>query len=146
MAIIASQVTLAPVPNPPLPLEVRCAGCGETLEVEPGLTEFVCPDCHTAQALPPELMPPKRKALPLTRTVDSGKIQLPCGSCGVLLNLPHGLPKFVCPRCRVALAVDQDKFKGYLTGASAEATPLVASGVRLPLVVDVKPQIQVNFL
>ncbi|CAN6203496.1 unnamed protein product [Urochloa humidicola] len=37
-------------------LEVGCAGCGETLEVERGLTEFICPDCSTPQALPPELM------------------------------------------------------------------------------------------
>uniref|UniRef100_A0A453CS89 FORGETTER1 first zinc ribbon domain-containing protein n=2 Tax=Pooideae TaxID=147368 RepID=A0A453CS89_AEGTS len=39
---------------PPGILEVRCAGCGETLEVEHGLTEFACPDCGMAQSLPPE--------------------------------------------------------------------------------------------
>ncbi|PUZ48838.1 hypothetical protein GQ55_7G277800 [Panicum hallii var. hallii] len=36
---------------------MRCAGCGETLEVEPDLTEFACPNCGNHQALPPELMP-----------------------------------------------------------------------------------------
>jgi hypothetical protein len=40
---------------PPGIVEVRCAGCGETLDVE-GLTEFACPDYRTHQALPPELL------------------------------------------------------------------------------------------
>jgi DNA-directed RNA polymerase subunit RPC12/RpoP len=42
-------------------LEVRCAGCGETLEVDRGLTEFNCPDCAPPQPLPPK--PPRWKAL-----------------------------------------------------------------------------------
>lgn len=142
MASITLQPTVAPIPYPP-PLEVLCAGCGVILEVEPGLTEFVCPDCHTAQSLPPELMPRKCKALPLTRSVNSSKIQLPCGSCGVILNMPYGLSRFDCPECGVALAADHEKPKAYLSGSSFEAMPLTPSGVRLPPVVDVKPQIQV---
>jgi hypothetical protein len=55
--------------RPPDFVEVRCAGCGDTLEVEQGLTEFACPDCGTQQELPPEpeLMPPPRprRALPI---------------------------------------------------------------------------------
>ncbi|KAF3336745.1 Plant transposase (Ptta/En/Spm family) [Carex littledalei] len=141
MASITSQQPVVPVPYPP-PLEVLCVGCGVILEVDPGLTEFVCPDCHTAQSLPPELMPRKRKALPLTRSVNSSKIQLPCGSCGVILSMPYGLSRFDCPECGVALAVDHEKLKAYLSGASFEAMPLTASGVRLPPVVDVEPQIQ----
>ncbi|KAF3325765.1 Plant transposase (Ptta/En/Spm family) [Carex littledalei] len=150
MAFMASQPP-PPVPNPPLPLEVRCLGCGETLEVEPGLTEFVCPDCHTPQALPPELMPRKRKALPLIRSVDSRKVvQLPCGSCSVLLNVPCGLSRFVCPTCGVELAVDQEKLKAYLDGFSVAGatpvgvTPVIPCAVRLPHLEDVEPQIQMN--
>ncbi|XP_078176340.1 uncharacterized protein LOC144569743 isoform X2 [Carex rostrata] len=150
MATIASQPP-PPVPNPPLPLEVRCLGCGETLEVEPGLTEFACPDCHTPQALPPELMPRKRKALPLIRSVDSRKVvQLPCGSCSVLLNVPCGLSTFDCPTCRVELAVDQEKMKAYLDGFSVAGatpvgvTPMIPCAVRLPPMEDVEPQIQMN--
>ncbi|KAJ3693487.1 hypothetical protein LUZ60_008967 [Juncus effusus] len=138
-----------PTPLPPLtmatlasqrPIEVRCAGCSETLEVEPGLTEFICPDCHTPQALPPELMPRKRKALPL-------KMQLPCGSCAALLNVPHGLARFSCPRCGVELAVDQERLKGYLAGSSVEAGDVafvMPSAVRLPLGVDAELPTQVN--
>jgi predicted RNA-binding Zn-ribbon protein involved in translation (DUF1610 family) len=119
--------------------------------VEPGLTEFVCPDCHTAQALPPELMPRKRKALPLTRGFDSSKVQLPCGSCSVLLDVPWGLSRFICPNCGVELAVDQEKLKFYLervseAGASGvEVTPVRLSGLRIPQGGDVGPQIQVIF-
>ena len=70
-------------------LEVRCVGCSETLEVERGLTEFVCPDCATPQSLPPELMPPpRRRALPLPRgAADARGARLPCGACGELLSV-----------------------------------------------------------
>ncbi|CAD6265874.1 unnamed protein product [Miscanthus lutarioriparius] len=53
---------------PPLAVDVRCAGCGETLEVENGTTDFARPGCGAAQRLPPELMPPPprpRRAIPL---------------------------------------------------------------------------------
>ncbi|RLM74583.1 hypothetical protein C2845_PM15G21560 [Panicum miliaceum] len=53
--------------------EVRCAGCGETLEVEPALTEFACPDCAPAS--------------------------LPCAACAALLSVPAGLARFACPLC-----------------------------------------------
>lgn len=134
MATIASQ-------SPALPLEVRCAGCGETLEVESGLTDFICPDCATPQSLPPELMPRKKKALPLPRGVDSSKIQLPCASCNTSLNVPHGLSRFVCPKCEVELAVDQDMLKKFLVGSSAAAAAIevIPCGVRFPRAGDVEP-------
>ncbi|KAI4967405.1 hypothetical protein ZWY2020_027856 [Hordeum vulgare] len=42
-------------------------GCGETLEVDHGLTEFACPDCGMAQSLLPELMPPRSPRAPAPR-------------------------------------------------------------------------------
>ena len=35
--------------------------------------------------------------------IDSSKIQLPCAHCKSLLNVPHGLDRFVCPQCKVEL-------------------------------------------
>ncbi|XP_024311788.1 uncharacterized protein LOC100824965 isoform X2 [Brachypodium distachyon] len=95
---------------PPGFLEVRCAGCGETLEVEHGLTEFGCPDCGMAQALPPELMPPRpRRALPLPGrgapyAAATAPARVACGGCGSVLSVPHGPGQFACPLCGTELA------------------------------------------
>ncbi|KAM0903571.1 hypothetical protein ACQ4PT_018573 [Festuca glaucescens] len=98
---------------PPGILEVRCAGCGETLEVEHGLTEFACPDCGMAQSLPPELMPPRpRRALPLPGRVAPyaappapvAPARVTCGGCGSVLSVPHGPWRFACPLCGAELA------------------------------------------
>lgn len=94
---------------PPLAVEVRCAGCGETLEVENGTTDFACPDCGTAQRLPPELMPqpPRpRRAIPLPaaagRAAAAAQDRVPCGCSGALITAPPGLGGFACPICGVA--------------------------------------------
>ncbi|CAN6229487.1 unnamed protein product [Urochloa humidicola] len=116
------------------PLEVHCAGCGETLEVDRGLTEFICPDCATPQSLPPELMPPpppRRKALPLPRgAADVRGARLPCGACGALLSVPVGLPRCACPLCGAELAVDTERLRHYLlsSAAAADAAPVVPLG------------------
>ncbi|XP_020184575.1 uncharacterized protein [Aegilops tauschii subsp. strangulata] len=113
-------------------LEVRCAGCEETLEVERGLTEFVCPDCGTAQSLPPELMPPaRRRALPLPRrAADARGARLPCGACGELLSVPVGLSRCACPLCGAQLAVDSARLRNYiLSSAEAAVVPLAAASV-----------------
>ncbi|KAI5011304.1 hypothetical protein ZWY2020_013441 [Hordeum vulgare] len=101
---------------PPGILEVGCAGCGETLEVDHGLTEFACPDCGMAQSLPPELMPPRpRRALPLPGrgapyaapvppAPPAAPARVTCGGCGSVLCMPHGLGRFACPLCGVELA------------------------------------------
>ncbi|KAF8690552.1 hypothetical protein HU200_040914 [Digitaria exilis] len=124
-------------------LEVRCAGCGETLEVERGLTEFACPDCATAQALPPELMPQpppprRRRALPLppapspaaaaarchlASAPSAGAARLPCGACGAMLAVPPGLARCGCPVCGAELAVDPARLRKYLLATST--APLV---------------------
>ncbi|KAF8731785.1 hypothetical protein HU200_015723 [Digitaria exilis] len=118
-------------------LEVRCAGCGETLEVERGLTEFACPDCATAQALPPEVIPPprRRRALPLPPTPAPGPgparchpapappARLPCGACGSMLAVPPGLARCGCPVCGAELAVDPVRLRQYLLATST--APLV---------------------
>ncbi|CAD6262363.1 unnamed protein product [Miscanthus lutarioriparius] len=115
-------------------LEVRCAGCGEALEVERGLTEFICPDCATPQSLPPELMPPpppRRKALPLPRgAADVRGARLPCGACGALLSVPVGMTRCACPLCGAELAVDTARLRHYLlsSAASADAVPVVPLG------------------
>ncbi|CAL5079431.1 unnamed protein product [Urochloa decumbens] len=108
-------------------LEVRCAGCGETLEVERGLTEFACPDCATPQALPPELMPPppprRRRAVPLPSAParaappPASAARLPCGACG------PGLARCGCPVCGAELAVDPARLRRYLEATAAP--PLV---------------------
>ncbi|KAF0930637.1 hypothetical protein E2562_033827 [Oryza meyeriana var. granulata] len=98
---------------PPGILEVRCAGCGETLEVEHGLTEFACPDCGMAQALPPEHMPPRpRRALPLpgrggvvpSAVPAAAPWRVSCGGCGAILSVPHGPGRFSCPLCGAEIA------------------------------------------
>jgi len=121
------------------PLEVRCAGCGETLEVDRGLTEFICPDCATPQSLPPELMPPppppRRKALPLPRgAADVRGARLPCGVCGALLSVPVGMPLCACPLCGTELAVDTARLRHYLlsSAAAADAIPVVPLGATHP--------------
>ncbi|CAL5011044.1 unnamed protein product [Urochloa decumbens] len=90
-------------------LEVRCAGCGDTLEVERGLTEFACPGCATPQALPPELMPPRpRRALPLRRPAAAAPARVPCEGCGAVLAVPRGMPGrlLACPLCGAEIDVD----------------------------------------
>ncbi|XP_037486953.1 uncharacterized protein LOC119365423 [Triticum dicoccoides] len=113
-------------------LEVRCAGCEQTLEVERGLTEFVCPDCATAQSLPPELMPrPRRRALPLPRGAAGARgARLPCGACGELLSVPVGLSRCACPLCGAELAIDSTRLRNYiLSSAEAAVVPLAAASV-----------------
>uniref|UniRef100_A0A8R7PIA0 Uncharacterized protein n=4 Tax=Triticum urartu TaxID=4572 RepID=A0A8R7PIA0_TRIUA len=113
-------------------LEVRCVGCQETLEVERGLTEFVCPDCATPQPLPPELMPPpRRRALPLPRgAADARGARLPCGACSELLSVPVGLSRCVCPFCGAELAVDSARLRNYiLTSAAAAVAPRSSASV-----------------
>ncbi|KAF0930631.1 hypothetical protein E2562_033826 [Oryza meyeriana var. granulata] len=125
-------------------VEVRCAGCGETLEVEPGLTEFACPDCGTQQALPPELMPPPprrpRRALPLPGRGPPSAVpapvpvpahvpapaRMPCGGCGALLSVPAGLGRFACPLCSVELVVDGGRLRLYFASPAAPMVSVVA--------------------
>ncbi|KAK3121293.1 hypothetical protein QOZ80_8BG0650260 [Eleusine coracana subsp. coracana] len=89
-------------------LEVQCAGCGDTLEVERGLTEFACPGCAMPQALPPQLMPPPpprpRRALPLGSARGPGlstppSARVPCDGCGAVLAVPRGIRRVACPLC-----------------------------------------------
>ncbi|TVU15826.1 hypothetical protein EJB05_39365 [Eragrostis curvula] len=130
------------------PVQVRCAGCRGVLAVGPGMTEFICPKCHMAQRLPPQLMPkpaasssssppPKspakpaapapqqpRKGAPQAQGVDPTKIQLPCARCQAVLNVPHGLARFRCPQCGVDLAVDHAKLQNFLASSNnAAAAP-----------------------
>ncbi|CAN0901876.1 Protein FORGETTER 1 [Linum grandiflorum] len=123
-----AQPSAPPPPPPSLPdgVQVRCAGCRMILTVAPGVVEFVCPTCHMPQMLPPELLsrahpqphgqmstpspPPQVPA----HGIDPTKIQLPCANCKALLNVPHGLARFVCPQCGVDLAVDVSKLKHLL--------------------------------
>lgn len=107
-------------------LEVRCAGCLETLEVERGLTEFLCPDCSTSQALPPELMPPpprRCRALPIPpaparHLTAAPHVGLPCGA---LLSVPPGLARCGCPVCGggAELAVDAQRLRQHLLSTAA---------------------------
>ena len=121
---------LAPPPPPPpttpppsssVGLQVRCAGCRMILYVAPGVTEFACPSCRLPQMLPPELMsrahqkpghPSLSPHVP-AHGIDPSKVQLPCASCKAILNVPHGLGRFVCPQCGVELAVDISKIKQF---------------------------------
>lgn len=76
--------------------------------MEPGLTEFSCPDCGTHQALPPELMPRRpRRALPLPgrRAPLAAPSRIACGGCSAVLSVPHGQGRFACPLCGAELAV-----------------------------------------
>jgi LSD1 subclass zinc finger protein len=112
-------------------LEVRCAGCGETLEVEQGMTEFACPGCATPQALPPELMPPPRprRALPLHHGRGGGGTgnQMTCGGCGAVLGVPWGLRRITCPLCASDLAVDGDCLRPCYAGVQVVSPPGAAS-------------------
>lgn len=125
--------SLAPPQPPPLygsGVQVRCAGCRDVLVVASGHTEFFCPSCQLPQMLPPELIvrahskplpPPSPPPLPPlpppppsihhvpAHGIDPTKMQLPCANCKALLNVPHGLTRFVCPQCAVDLAVDVSK-------------------------------------
>ena len=108
-------------------LEVRCVGCRETLEVERGLTEFVCPDCGTPQSLPPELMPQRpRRALPLPgRAAPAAPVapaRVACGGCGSVLSVPHGPGRFACPLCGAELA-----------SFPLAAVPVVATPAAVPI-------------
>ncbi|XP_040379334.1 uncharacterized protein LOC102720699 isoform X2 [Oryza brachyantha] len=123
-------------------VEVRCGGCGETLEVEPGLTEFACPDCGTQQALPPELMPPPpprpRRALPIpgrgpppavpvpVHVPVPAPARMPCGGCGALLSVPAGLGRFACPLCGVELVVDGGRLRLCFASPAAPTVSVVA--------------------
>jgi predicted RNA-binding Zn-ribbon protein involved in translation (DUF1610 family) len=117
-------------------LEVRCVGCRETLEVERGLTEFVCPDCGTPQSLPPELMPPpRRRALPMPRSAaDARGARLPCGACGELLSVPVGLSRCACPFCGAELAVDSARLRNYILASAAAAVVPLAPAPVSPIV------------
>ncbi|KAM0824376.1 hypothetical protein ACQ4PT_070244 [Festuca glaucescens] len=117
-------------------LEVRCVGCRETLEVERGLTEFVCPDCGTPQSLPPELMPPpRRRALPMPRSAaDARGARLPCGACGELLSVPVGLSRCACPFCGAELAVDSARLRNYILSSAAAAVVPLAPATVSPIV------------
>uniref|UniRef100_A0ACD5UEM3 Uncharacterized protein n=1 Tax=Avena sativa TaxID=4498 RepID=A0ACD5UEM3_AVESA len=117
-------------------LEVRCVGCRETLEVERGLTEFVCPDCGTPQSLPPELMPPRRRrALPMPRgAADARGARIPCGACGELLSVPVGLSRCACPFCGAELAVDSARLRNYILSSAAAAVVPLAPAPASPIV------------
>ncbi len=54
----------------------------------------------------------------VARGIDSSKIQLPCANCRAVLNVPPGLTRFVCPQCRVELAVDPLKLAAYMSSLS----------------------------
>ncbi|XP_024532194.1 protein FORGETTER 1 [Selaginella moellendorffii] len=127
-----------PPPPPPPPgsapapaaCQVQCAGCRCVLNVPPGVIEFRCPKCKLAQMLPPQLHPqvmlppppplphlpppPRPSSAPPRAPADSSKIQLPCANCRAVLSVPPDLSRFVCPQCRVELAVDPAKLAGYM--------------------------------
>uniref|UniRef100_A0A0A9CRK5 Uncharacterized protein n=1 Tax=Arundo donax TaxID=35708 RepID=A0A0A9CRK5_ARUDO len=122
---------------PPLPefVEVQCAGCGKTLEVEPGLTEFACLDCRTQQALLPELMPPPRprQSLPIPGQGPAAALvpmpvpaRMPCGACGALLSVPTGLGCFACPLRGAELTVDGRRLRPYLASPAPTTVSVVA--------------------
>ncbi|TVU15819.1 hypothetical protein EJB05_39358, partial [Eragrostis curvula] len=129
---------------PPGIVEVRCAGCGETLDVEPGLTEFACPDCGTAQALPPELMPRRpRRALPLPgrgASFAATPSRVSCGGCGTVLSVPHGHGHFACPLCGAELAASPAAAVSVL--APPAAVPIVSSWPAQPSEVRAGPSSQ----
>lgn len=102
----------------PTACQVRCAGCRGILNVPAGITEFACPNCKLQQMLPPELRHQQQQQQGIAQGIDPSKIQLPCAHCKSLLNVPHGLDRFVCPQCKVELAVDLTKLHNYLTTLS----------------------------
>ncbi len=59
----------------------------------------------------------------VARGIDSSKIQLPCANCRAVLNVPPGLTRFVCPQCRVELAVDPLKLAAYMSSLSQFSVP-----------------------
>jgi len=142
----SGNLAISPAAMAPPPaefIEVRCAGCGETLEVEPALTEFACPDCGTQQALPPELMPPPpprpRRALPIPGRGPAAAVpvpvpvpvapapaSLPCAACAALLSVPAGLARFACPLCAVELTVDGGHLRAYLASPPRATVSVLA--------------------
>eukprot|EP00250_Pteridium_aquilinum_P027603 c3529_g1_i1 orf=145-2244(+) len=100
----------------PTACQVRCAGCRGILNVPAGILEFRCPKCKLPQMLPPELRP---QAAASHQAIDPLKAQLPCANCRALLNVPHGLERFICPQCHVELAVDLTKLHQYLSSLGA---------------------------
>lgn len=68
--------------------------------------------------LPPELRHQQQQQQGIAQGIDPSKIQLPCAHCKSLLNVPHGLDRFMCPQCKVELAVDLTKLHNYLTTLS----------------------------
>jgi predicted RNA-binding Zn-ribbon protein involved in translation (DUF1610 family) len=152
-------------PPPPEFVEVRCAGCGETLEVEPGLSEFACPDCGTQQALPPELMPPPpprpRRALPIPsrRPAAAAPVpvpvpvpvpapaSLPCGACSALLSVPAGLARFACPLCSVELTVDGGRLRVYFASPPHATVSVLApppAGITLRPSPHRRPEVRIK--
>ncbi|CAN6236197.1 unnamed protein product [Urochloa humidicola] len=135
---------MSPAAASPEFIEVRCAGCGETLEVEPALTEFACPDCGTQQALPPELMPlppprPRRAlAIPGRGPATGAPVpvpvpvpapapaHMPCGACAALLSVPVGLARFACPLCGVELNVDGGRLRVYFASPPRASVSVLA--------------------
>ncbi|PAN40029.1 hypothetical protein PAHAL_7G286600 [Panicum hallii] len=79
---------------------MRCAGCGETLEVESDLTEFACPNCGNHQALPPELMPRH----PRSPGTAHGQGRFACLLCGSeLAAFPAAAISVVAPPAAVPI-------------------------------------------
>ncbi|CAO2163994.1 unnamed protein product [Urochloa humidicola] len=132
-------------------LEVRCAGCGDTLEVERGLTEFACPGCATPQALPPELMPPPpprpRRALPL-RPATVPPARVPCDGCGAVLAVPRGMPGrlLACPLCGAEIDVDGGRHRAARSIVQVISPPgavaLAATSSRPPEEETISPTIR----
>ena len=79
-----------------------------------GNLNFQCPKCKLPQVLPPQL----RSSQGLACGFDNTKIQLPCANCRAVLNVPPDLTRFVCPQCRVELAVDPVKLAAYMSSLS----------------------------
>lgn len=107
----------------PTACQVRCAGCRGILNVPAGILEFRCPKCKLPQMLPPELRQQGAAPPPPPQVLDPSKAQLPCANCRALLNVPHGLERFICPQCRVELAVDLTKLHHYLSSLGAPPAP-----------------------
>ncbi|CAK9271564.1 unnamed protein product [Sphagnum jensenii] len=141
---IASAAVSSVSPPPPMRTvcQVQCAGCRRILNVPSGVVNFQCPKCKLGQIVPPlhhqqqqqqsggmqKLQQQKLGGLGgggsggggqmVARGIDSSKIQLPCANCRAVLNVPPGLTRFVCPQCRVELAVDPLKLAAYMSSLS----------------------------
>ena len=162
-----AMVSLPPL-TPSSACQVRCAGCRGILNVPAGVLEFRCPKCKLPQMLPPELRPPPHLAaqIPLHLAPPNPppplphphppphhhnhhhqhlpdptlKAQLPCANCRTLLNVPHGLERFICPQCHVELAVDLTKLQHYLSSLGASNIHkdiLPAPGPATPMVEEI---------